>query len=1448
MKIDRRKVQTVIISAAAIVAVTAIVVSYRSGNVFEPSGESRKMQANQVAFPDDGEVTGQETQKDSDESSLWENNRDEKEYKGPKENNQANYLFMTETIHQPAQAQMGSVMENQTGQEPVQGEDLAAGENESSQTVYDVTQNVDNADMILGGGVSSVPGNSSVPGENGNAGSGDGTIRPGLPTSTPTDSSEEEEPDMPQEPGNVEKPDIPAPRPSYSDTAKDPEGEKSNPTVGVGTGNITSKPYDEDSFPGTITGNADNSVMIQKPMGQSDNALYIGQTIDKKTIYYSLNTYVVGKGGVQYLWGADALDTYVRIDGVSFDGGQTWITDFPVVIPDNVEDGIMLIQASYRFSTKGNWIPKQVSYEVEVNRIFVLSKRLEEENATIDKSTILNWDQYPDVGEKINLFGIQYYYLKEQQPQTSLSPGWIENGKLVPWFYPVTAGRHILEPAESVPLEDGYCVELQYKWMSDDYEVGWQYDNLCYLQTLTDFDPDRVWNAEERDADVDRLTVPRYVQSVDIAYDKKLSVDYLEIPDTVIYYAYESSGLKVQKGYLVDENNSHYASTEDGMLLNKARTEILNVPYQARTIMVPASVKQVSLSYDNQISSMTLEAETTDTMPLIAWDRLSHCKIYLAGALVRDFFSQNSAALGKSEGNVVVVKENPKTEYRLVNGGVITNQGELYFAVSDNADSMQLPYSVSVICPDAFSEASGIDSLLLARERDNLTLSENCFRGSNIAYIYCYTQKQYNNIVAQLAKSGASQNIKVEILSQSREGFLYTQKQMEDGGLEYAIMSAPAEITSFDGILTDGEGNELNVTSIATDAFADCTNLQWVDLPENIVSIGSGAFRNCTSLEGFLIETKDHIFIGNEAWDGCSSLRFVASNAQKATMQDDYSPLITDRNNGDVDYNYFFFVPTNAEGYGWYYVSFTENSGVDGYTMCRIEDADEREDCRVLYGVDEEQSPWLALRSGIYMPRQASLPDTTVEIYEFALADTRSFSGPYELNWDNLCYTLGYVDRGAFYHSQIQGDIVLPAFCRIIGNMAFKGCNQITSFTVPGFSYFTDLILSGEILQDCGSLQSITFGEFDRISGLDSGIFTGCDALTDLYIESSTPPSLTMYLEKPFQFNTEWNIAEEGQRMRIHVPSWLEEEYIMEWRYSFAGIYVQDSDSSYVRLWNQKWMELYNELLEIPQDEAVDVRTEASLLTAENRLRTMLGWNTVDMPTNLYKIHESQDGMLTLVGAPIEALVVNLGDIMSMELPFGWYLDYVGTGAFAGCSQLEKVIVPDTLAAFYTDAFAGNTSQDITLELQSTEPVELLGGTLDHPFSFGMDESKLHIKVPEGSEMDYINSWMYPLIGYRNERQYRTAVIAELTVDGETPSEELVNHEIARRLLPVENRLRSMMGMEQKELEADDRSVSGSNTGSVSGGNTGSISGDDIENHSIYNEEKFQKTVSGGNN
>lgn len=80
------------------------------------------------------------------------------------------------------------------------------------------------------------------------------------------------------------------------------------------------------------------------------------------------------------------------------------------------------------------------------------------------------------------------------------------------------------------------------------------------------------------------------------------------------------------------------------------------------------------------------------------------------------------------------------------------------------------------------------------------------------------------------------------------------------------------------------------------------------------------------------------------------------------------------------------------------------------------------------------------------------------------------------------------------------------------------------------------------------------------------------------------------------------------------------------------------------------------------------------------------------------------------------------------------------------------------------------------------------------------EASRIHLSVPSGMEQDYLNAWVYGLVGYDDYDTYYGVVEFGMLSDwfmgeGPEPTAEVVRAKMAQNLLEPENRLRTMMGL-----------------------------------------------------
>ena len=85
-------------------------------------------------------------------------------------------------------------------------------------------------------------------------------------------------------------------------------------------------------------------------------------------------------------------------------------------------------------------------------------------------------------------------------------------------------------------------------------------------------------------------------------------------------------------------------------------------------LTVPETVTKVSLTADNNLSELYLEARTLDLMPEISYQNLHGCKTIIDDNLLNAFLEQNYKA-AEGNDNTVAAEENPEITYTVQNEG-----------------------------------------------------------------------------------------------------------------------------------------------------------------------------------------------------------------------------------------------------------------------------------------------------------------------------------------------------------------------------------------------------------------------------------------------------------------------------------------------------------------------------------------------------------------------------------------------------------------------------------------------------------------------------------------------------------------------------------------------------------------------------------------------------------
>lgn len=1362
-------------SITAAVATTAVigVVSYKGANGFTPELSGREYNFNQVHFDgsDDGSAADGNTVSDGDSAFLDSKDDAESDMKL----RGLDYMFDKKIIEPLVSDDSQSLIrepdifniisDNKSlkdtnsqensglsqGNMPGNVNDADSGQmnnntdaNDRNNGILDIVDKDGNVDIIIPGNKPSdiiIPDNSNnknntdnngtrddIKDDSGDSGNKDNTGNNGnTGDNTDTDNKDQDDDE-----------------PDWSDTAKDPEIDKPRPGI---SNSFDYKPYDEDK----VSDSSDSvvRVVIQADSSYDAKTLYKGQTVDAYTIFCLLDTYVIrmeNDNPVLYLWGSEAYDKYVKVSGVSFDEGNTWEQEFPVTIPQNLENDNIVIDVGYRLSADDEWTSEKLDYETKNSKLYILSDTIKNDNEVISEDKILNYDQYPDIGNRLNLYRYQVSYIPDDYIDY-LFPGWKENGSLVPWIYENKIGRHILQPMKKVPLDSNYVVRMKHKWMSSDGIVDDNGSEYCSLQTLVNVKnisnrAESLYAESETQADNEThadvitelnnkpdayeqnntyLEVPMYIQSVEL--ENVVDVDYIKIPETVVYMHNDGINMRVGRGYEVSDDNPVYSS-EKGILMSKDKTQIIAIPYRMSSIVIDSNISKVSAGAGNSLNNIIIKAETKDTIPELDYENIHNCNIMINNSILEEYINANYDKLSQTD-ITVSAYSNPEITYKVGKYAVVNNLGEMCSVIDKNSTSITITDDIKTIKKGVFDKTQ-INRLTLTDKAD-ITLEEDCLKESQINTIICSDVSQQRIILEQLSYAGKT-DIDVYTINTSSEGYVY-YSTIENDAIINTLMKAPGDIKEFNGIIDNGK---VTINRLDAECFAGCGSLTWVVLPKTVTDIGYEAFAGCSALQGVLIDNRNTIIIGSNAFDGCTSLRYIASNAKNAVMSNDYSPVVTDKYSSNLSPNIYFYVLEDAQGYGDNVNRVSDIGGIDSFRTVRTGDS------YMLYGADANGENYVLLRSGTDISGSVKLDTSTMYIYNYAFADAGVTDG-FTINWEELGW-VSAICQGAFYGSGINGDISIAAEQGImIYDKAYYGCDRLLSISVDGTIYY----LGEEIFINCTSLHTAKFGYIDPWFGnIHAGMFTGCDKLSKIHLSDITPTQLITYESVGFRFNNEWSMEEEAQKLKVIVPEDNIIDYILDWRYAVCGYTGMYSGSAYIDMWNSIQGELIDwDNFVLPEDSEVDRVLKERLLAAENYLRTILGTDIVNEPTDYYPIRLN-DGYITLIGIPSDVTEIDF-TVDDIGLPLGWYIDYIGESAFAGADNLEYITFADNLAGIYSDAFRGLSDKvdKLTVEFTGTVPVQLMVSGTDKLFDFGIEDDRLSLIVPYGTKEEYIKQW-----------------------------------------------------------------------------------------------------------
>lgn len=318
------------------------------------------------------------------------------------------------------------------------------------------------------------------------------------------------------------------------------------------------------------------------------------------------------------------------------------------------------------------------------------------------------------------------------------------------------------------------------------------------------------------------------------------------------------------------------------------------------------------------------------------------------------------------------------------------------------------------------------------------------------------------------------------------------------------------------GSVTYG-GTTYSVTSIAHSAFAECSNLTGVTIPNTVTRIDYYAFALCTKLTSITIPNSVKTMGANEFYS-CTALKDVILGSGLTSI----GTYAFSNCNALATVTCLSNTPPTMGGSNCFTTTAYSNAKlkVPAAALNAYKSADW---WRMFTTIEE--LPFDFCVDGIYYKKTSN---NTVEV-TFRELLVQSYSGnitiPSSIKVNNVTYKVNAIGEFAFYVCKDLTNVTMPSTITAINGCAFEGCTGLTAVTLPnslttlGIDAFArcsalkNIVIPNSVTKmdglafsSCSALKTVTIGT--GLKTLGDKAFDGCTALTTVNCYAKTPPTM----------------------------------------------------------------------------------------------------------------------------------------------------------------------------------------------------------------------------------------------------------------------------------------------------------------------------------------------------
>ena len=507
---------------------------------------------------------------------------------------------------------------------------------------------------------------------------------------------------------------------------------------------------------------------------------------------------------------------------------------------------------------------------------------------------------------------------------------------------------------------------------------------------------------------------------------------------------------------------------------------------------------------DLNVSTYTIENQTVVLYDALKGESLfcgwyldAECKNHIAiidASTVCDYvvyaYSDDSATYGLSIRNGIVKGYNGTLNDVVIpsyyKGYAVTDIGGSAFSGCSAITNLTIPDSVTNIDGFAFNGCTGLTSITIP---DSVTsIGDSAFNGCT--GLTSITIPDSVTSIGDYAFSGCSSLTTITVAGGNTKYhsdgncLIETESKTLISGCKNSIIPTDGSVTSIGDLAFEGciELASItipdSVTSIGDYAFVECSGLTSITIPDSVTSIGAGAFSYCSGLTTIIVEK------GNAKYH--SNGNCLIETESKTMIAGCKTSVIP--NDGSVTSigQYAFrgcegltsiTIPDSVTSIGA-----SAFSGCNGLTTIIVEKGNAKYHSDGNCLIETESKTMIAGCKTSVIPNDGSV--TSIGQYAF-----RGCEGLTSITIPKSVTSIGYA---AFSGCTGLTSITIPDSVTYIGNTAFGYCTGLTSITIPNCV----MSIRDWAFYGCEGLTSITIPV--SVTSIGNYAFYGCNKLTNI--------------------------------------------------------------------------------------------------------------------------------------------------------------------------------------------------------------------------------------------------------------------------------------------------------------------------------------------------------------